>query len=230
MRVLLPALGLAAAATALPSQPQARAADAAKASKSKGFYLAAKVTEHDLTPPIDGWLLSTAHTGAGFNAAVFYGASADQARLFYQNGTAWQAAHRQTTIVTDGGTPLAPSSLIVGAAGQPPQIASINYQEGTPNTVVSLGADGKQQPQLVNALGGGAWLACNATIPYYGYNFITLQYAYAEAAGSASGGNEVPDSCVPITLVPRCATLNDVPTGSYSSHEFADEVSCVVSK
>lgn len=219
MRVLVPALGLAAAATALPSQPQGRAAEAATTSKSKAFYLAAHVSEHDLDPPINGWLLGTAHTGAGLSAAVFYGPSTSEARLFYENGTAEQAAHRQTTIITDGGTPPAPSSLIVQAADQPPHIADIDFNQGTPNAIL----DGSPSPHLVSGVAAGTFLACNATVPYYGYKFITLQYAYADAAGASA----VSDGCVPVTLVPQCAALNDLPAGSISTHEFALEVACV---
>ncbi|KAK0718960.1 hypothetical protein B0T21DRAFT_414978 [Apiosordaria backusii] len=69
------------------------------------------------------------------------------------------------------------------------------------------------RPVLVNGLGEGTYLVCNATVPYYQRNFLTLQYAYESQT--------VPDSCVRIELVPQCAELNELPPGSHSSHEHA---------
>lgn len=212
MRFIISALTIAAAATALPSQ-QPRTASTT--STSKGFNLVAHVTDptHDLTPSLEGQVLGAAHTGAGFNAAVFYGTTG---RLFYQNGTAEQVANRETTIVTDGGTPPFSFTLQVQPAGEARRILDISIGQGTANTVVA--ADGGAQ--LVNGLGEGTWLACNELVPYYNREFVTLQYAYGEGA-------EVPEGCAPIVLVPECAALNDLPEGSLSSHEFATEVTCV---
>ncbi|AEO65526.1 68929eb6-f8fe-43de-856b-6b33db7b7f01 [Thermothielavioides terrestris] len=227
---LAPTLALTAAttATALPNLAP-RATPTAPATKptlshSNGFYLTARLSDpaHDLNPSIDGWTLGTAHTGAGLNAAVLYAASSGAGRLFYENGTQAQAVAGQTTLVTDGGTPLAPSSLIVQPAGQPPRIIDIDYNQGTPAAVEAAGNG--LGPQLVNGLGQGTFLACNATVPYYGYKFVTLQYLYGEPGDKGQGA--VPADCVPISLVPQCTTLNDLPPGSYSSHEFAVEVAC----
>jgi hypothetical protein len=208
---LIPTLTLAAAASALPNPSP-------KLSKSTGFHLVAHVTNpaHDLTPSVEGWSLAGIHTGAGFNAAVL-DASASSGRLFYQNGTVTQVARRQATVVTDGGTPPFPMSLQVQAPGEPRQIAGINVAQGTPGRVDVRGV-------LVNGLAesrGGTYLACRQTVPYYGVEYATLQYAYG---GEAEG---VADGCAPIKLVARCAVLNELPEGSISSHEFVQEVRCV---
>lgn len=211
MRFIIPTLAIAGAATALPSQ-QARAATTT--STSKGFNLIAHVTDptRDLTPSVEGQVVGAAHTGAGFNAAVFYDTTG---RLFYQNGTAEQVANRETTIVTDGGTPPFSFTLQVQPAGEARRILDISIGQGTANAVVA--ADGGAQ--LVNGLGEGTWLACNEVIPYYNRAFLTLQYAYG-------AGAETPEGCAPIELVAKCAALNDLPDGSLSSHEFATEVAC----
>lgn len=214
---LTPALTLTAATTALAlpagsSEP--------KLSHSTGFYLTAHVSDaaHDLTPPINGWVLGTAHTGAGLNAAVLYSSNG---RLFYENGTAEQARARQATLITDGGTPLFPSSLILQPAGEAPRITDIDFNQGTAVGVVESKKGG---PKLVNGLGEGTFLACNATVPYYGYKFVTVQFLYGKKGETGVGA--VPADCVPVELVPQCATLNDLPAGSYSSHEFAVDVAC----
>jgi hypothetical protein len=213
MRTIIAALTLAAAATALPNH-LGRSTTAATLAKFKGFYLTARVTDpaHDLDPSVDNWVLGTIHTGAGLNAAVF---STGSGRLFYENGTAEQVANLQTTIVTDGGTPPFPSSLMLQGAGEPRRIGEINVGYGTANSVVAEG----ENVRLVNGLGEGTYLACTATVPYYNQEFVTLQYLYGKV--------EVPEGCAPVELVPRCATLNELPEGSLSSHEFAVEVDCV---
>ncbi|KAK4151882.1 hypothetical protein C8A00DRAFT_16751 [Chaetomidium leptoderma] len=205
MRFIIPTLSIAAVATALPSQ-QPRTTTP---SQSKGFYLAAKLADgaSDIDPPVNGLFLGTAHTGAGLNAAVFYTAG----RLFYQNGTAGDS-----TIVTDGGTPPFPSSLTVNGPTEPRRILDINVGEGTANAIVETNG----QPQLVNGLGEGGYLACIAEVPYYRQDFTTLQFDYSD------GQAAVPEGCVRVTLVPQCAELNELPDGSYSSHEFAMDVAC----
>ncbi|KAL2136151.1 hypothetical protein VTI74DRAFT_5204 [Chaetomium olivicolor] len=216
MKLLL-TLSLAAAATALPAQ-QARRTTTSP-SQSKGFRLIAHLTDpsHDLNPPVNGWALGTIHTGAGQNAAVFSEPSS-YSRIFYQNGTAEQVASRQTTIVTDSGTPPFPSSLITQGAGEPPRIVDISVGEGTANAVVEKENEGG--PVLVNGLGEGSYMACKAVVPYYQTEYVTLQYLYGE-------GGKVPEGCVRIELVPECAVLNELPEGSLSSHEFAVDVACV---
>jgi hypothetical protein len=222
MRSILPTLALAAAATALPNHAPR---SCAPTSRSKGFYLSAHATDpsNPLTPFIDGLVLGTAHTGAGSGAAVFYGSDPTTGRLFYQNGTAAQVAAGDTTIVTDGGTPLFPSSLQVQTADEARRIADISVGYGTPNVIRKRG---KGPDALVNTLDeaqSGTYLACNATVPYYRREFITLQYLYGVAEGSA-----LPEACAPILLLPRCGVLEELPEGSISSHEFAVEVKCGV--
>ncbi|KAK4034558.1 hypothetical protein C8A01DRAFT_18669 [Parachaetomium inaequale] len=204
MRFTISTLTLAAAATALPSQH----ARTTTTSTSKGFNLVAHVTDatSDLTPSVEGLFLSTAHTGAGLNAAVL---SAANGRLFYQNGTTAE----DSDILTDGGTPLFPFSLQVQPAGEARRILDISVGQGTAGSVDAQG-------RLVNGLGAGAFLACRQVVPYYNQEFITLQYVYGDADPAGLEG------CATIELVAKCAELNELPEGSLSSHEFAAEVKC----
>lgn len=216
MRSILPTLALAAAATALPNhEPR----NPPPSSRSKGFYLFAHATDpsHPLTPAVDGLVLGTAHTGAGFNAAVFYDTNPTTGRLFYQNGT----GPGDTTIVTDGGTPLFPSSLQVQTADEARRIADINVGYGTPHVIVERGEELVVLVNMLDETHRGTYLACNATVPYYQREFITLQYVYGVAEGPG-----LPEGCAPIVLFPRCGVLEELPEGSISSHEFAVEVKC----
>ena len=67
--------------------------------------------------------------------------------------------------------------------------------------------------------GGGTFTACNNTVPYYRKSFWTLMYLYP-------GEELAEDTCVQILLIPKCAVLEDLPDGAYSSHEFAVEAEC----
>lgn len=224
MRSVLASLTLASAAAAI-ALPNHQPRTARSSSRSKGFYLFAYATDpsHPLTPAIDGLVLSTAHTGAGLNAAVFYDTDTSTGRLFYQNGTAEQAASGDTTIVTDGGTPLFPSSLQVQSQSEARQIADISVGYGTPNVIVERDEELVVLANMLDEAQKGTYLACNATVPYYRREFITLQYLYGVAEEP-----ELPEGCAPIVLLPRCGVLEELPEGSISSHEFAVEVKCWV--
>jgi hypothetical protein len=207
MRFTISALTLAAAASALPSQ-------ARTGSTSKGFNLYAHVTggNSELAQAIEGQTLTTAHTGAGQNAAVL---SDTSARLFYQNGT---EASGTSSIVTDGGSPASiPFSLAVQPADEARRILEISVGGyGTPNFVSAQGT-------LANGLGEGTYVVCDAVIPYYQRVFTTLQFVYGEPDPATLA------DCVTVQLVAKCAELNELPDeGSLASHEFAVDVKCEV--
>lgn len=206
MRIIT-TLSMAALAAAAPAVRQP-----GSLSQSDGFTLIAKVTDpsRDLDPSVDGMPLSAIHTGAALNAAVLWSSG----RVFFQNGTAEEAQLRQTTIITEAAMPGFPFGISVPGPAEPRDIISISVGPGTYNIIA-----GSDAPAMVNGLGSGTYLACNATVPYYQRKFITLQYAYDPAT-------DIPAECAPIALVPQCATLDDLPEDSHSSHEFVQQVPC----
>ncbi|KAK4164251.1 prolyl tripeptidyl peptidase [Cladorrhinum sp. PSN259] len=202
-------LGLATLAAAVPAKR------ASQIALSNGFLLVAKVTDpsHDLDPSVNNYVLSTVHTGAALNAAVLSPAPVTSGRIFYENGTSTQVDDKQTNILTDGATPPVPFGLYVQDPTQPPSNIPINVGPGTFNTI------SESDLIVINGQGEGTYLACNATVPYYNRNFITLQYAYGSSP-------TIPENCAPIELVPQCTTLNELPDDAYASHEYAVEVQC----
>ncbi|KAK4465444.1 hypothetical protein QBC42DRAFT_261232 [Cladorrhinum samala] len=209
MRAAVVNLGLATLAAAVPARR------AAQTSTSNAFFLVAHVTDsnHDLSPSVNNYVLSTAHTGAGMNAAILTSAPATSGRIFYENGTADEVQAGQTHILTDGATPPVPFGIYIQDPSQPSSSIPINGGQGTISSI--SGSD----PVLTNGQGEGTFLACNETIPYYNLNFITLHYSYDASPA-------VPENCAPIVLVPQCTQLNALPDNAYSSHEFAVQVPC----
>ena len=193
---------------------------------SKGFTLVARVTDvkRDFTPSISNWVFSTIHTGAALNVAVL---SEGYARVFYENGT----AAGNTSIITDGATPPVPFGVSIQ---RPTQFDSlyptehsifVNAGYGTRASIAPSGF-----PVLRNGqdLGGGTFVACNNSVPYYqNMKFITLQYAYGnETVPSGCAPVALLPQCAPVALLPQCAALSELPDDAYASHEFAVEVRC----
>ncbi|KAK0655623.1 hypothetical protein B0T16DRAFT_301215, partial [Cercophora newfieldiana] len=195
-------------------------------STSKGFTLIAKVTSDpssDLASTVNNRVVIAAHTGAGFNVAVLY-PSNSSGSIFYQNGTAEQVASGETSIINDEATPPSPFGMQIQSAEQfdvtYPTEHSITINVGYGTKVSFEDKNGIQV--LRNGLdeeGTGSFAVCNNTVPYYHGAFWTLMYLYP-------GEELAEETCVEVMLVPKCAVLEDLPEGSYSSHEFAVDVGC----
>lgn len=224
--LLLPA-ALGTSALALPKRADA------PTSTSTGFRLLVQVIKPfpDISPPIDKKYLTTAHTGAGLSAADVSG-NATNGRIWYQNGTAPASAQELSGILTDGGYLPAPYGIGLqgpdefdGTVYPKEHRVSVNVGPGTPTMGVELNDEKLPVLRVRDVAGlGGKWIVCRRKIWYYypeDWEFSVLRYVYA--------GEETPtDECAPVDLVPVCAELPELPEGSYSSHEFAVEVPCVV--
>ncbi|KAK8128881.1 hypothetical protein PG984_009989 [Apiospora sp. TS-2023a] len=211
----LGALGLAAAA---PLESRQVVPHYPPTQQSKGFTLIANVTDpsKDFTPPVNGWLLSGLHVGAGLNDASL---SSQVGRIFYQNGTAEETRYNQAHTLSDGGTPPFPWGIAVDAATDAAGVLhGISINAGSGQAGVQLAQFPEHYPILRTPAQPGTYVACNQTEPYYRQNFITVRAVYDNLP--------VPDECVAITLVPQCAELPALPAGSLASHEFANEVNC----
>ncbi|KAI2629182.1 hypothetical protein GGS26DRAFT_559761 [Hypomontagnella submonticulosa] len=206
-------LGFTSVVSAAPSQSYGT---------SKGFKLVAQVTDttKKLSVPVQGALLEGAHVGAGLDVAVLN--ITTSGRIFYQNGTVEEVLTEKSTIATDGGTPPFPFGLRVtlnaNDTSEPTELA-INGGVGT--TGVTLTKHIQKPGQL--KYGAASFIACDETLAYYG---PSRHFAIVKAFEATRGAPAIPENCVPIDLVPQCATLPDLPAGSTSSHEFANNVRC----
>ncbi|KAJ9138654.1 hypothetical protein NKR23_g8432 [Pleurostoma richardsiae] len=204
-------------------------------SSSQGFKLVANVTDpsKDLIPSIKSWTVQAYHTGAGTNVAVLAAATdASPGSIFYENGTAEAVRYGDTTVLTDEGTPPAPYGIYVDGPEE--------YDPANPDlhgAVINVGQWSRAgisqfpnpYPVLFNGEGTGTFVACSSFVPYYQRDLITLDYAYATFTapdGSYEYNANIPEGCAPVTLVPECAQLNELPEGSFSSHEFAATERC----
>lgn len=183
---------------------------------SPGFILVVHVTnpDADFTPTVNNVAVNNIHAGPGFRVATISTTLTD-GHVFYENGTLDQIEDGETTVIFDAATPLTPFGILVQDPTAPVDNIAINAGPGSYNTV---DGDPEVNAALVNGLGEGTYLVCNATVPYYHQNFLTLQYVYE--------GGEKPDGCVEVELVPQCAELNELPAGSHSSHDHAVNVRC----
>ncbi|KAM4056329.1 hypothetical protein HRG_003246 [Hirsutella rhossiliensis] len=218
-------LGLLGLAAAAPATVKSQATPHyPETSKSNGFHLVVNVTDgsKDFSPSIQNTYVSSIHVGAGL-ALVGNIASPSNARIFYQNGTADEHRYRKTTVITDSGTPSFPSGIkLVRDKGS--DAVSTAHLDAGPGTS-GIGLTGFPEPYVF--LNPETWLACNESIPYYQNKYFIIFKQANTTVGKDGGINRnVPKDCAPVRLIPECTKLNDLPSGSYSSHDFAIEDRC----
>jgi len=197
-------------------------------SLANGFTLVVNVTDpaKDLTPSVNGYVFTTAHTGAGLNTAIVSPGDPQQpGRVFYLNGTTNEVRNHQSTVITDGGLPPAPYGItILDSAQETEHAISVNVGQRT----VGVGLATFPDPySYLIASRPGSYLVCNRDIPYYQQAFTVVQWVDAVVDEDTSlYVTHVPYGCTAVRLIPQCTTLDELPEGSYSSHEFANTVKC----
>jgi hypothetical protein len=183
-------------------------------STSKGFRLVVNVTDpsRDFDTPIQNYFIASIHTGAGL-ALVGVNRNEQTGRIFYQNGTEEEYQASQATTITDGGTPLFPVGLKLTKDEESSlSVATLDNGPGTPGIQVSA-------LKKFTYLLPETFFACNESLAYYGgKKFIVIK--------QTNFIKDVPEDCAPIRLVPECAELEDLPAGSFSTHDFALDTRC----
>ncbi|RFU76792.1 hypothetical protein TARUN_5463 [Trichoderma arundinaceum] len=190
---------------------------------STGFRLAVNVTDksRDFKPSIQGLYLNSIHVGAGLNQ-VGIGAK-DISNIFYQNGTAAEYRFGASTTITDEATPLTPFGLSLYKDGSSKTLstAAINGGAGTPGVAIS------QFPEPYLFLLPETYVICNESLAYYqGTHFLVVEQAATTVSEAGQIEKNIPEGCAPVRLLPECAKLEDLPEGSYASHEFALNSQC----
>ncbi|KAI6082139.1 hypothetical protein F4821DRAFT_247743 [Hypoxylon rubiginosum] len=203
-------------ASPVPQAPQ-------QISRAKAYTLQIQLydpSKPDLDPPVAGKYLGTVHTGAGLNIAV----ATDYANTdpnykfppYYTNGT-----DGYSSVQNDLGT-----QYPWGVQVQSPTETDYTYPKEHDVTVnVGGGTNGVGiqawgDDLFLGGVGAGAYAVCNRFIGYTRSNLTAVRFVY--------DGEEVPEGCVLIRFVPLCAELNDLPEGSQWTHDFVQEVNCVV--
>ncbi|KAI1845861.1 hypothetical protein JX265_011244 [Neoarthrinium moseri] len=229
LTTILP-LSLAGLASAAPFTSRQVVPNYPETQLSKAFRLVANVTDpsKDFDPPVNNWVFNGIHTGAGFNDAVLFADGDSSGRVFYQNGTAEEIRYYEGSVLSDGGTPPFPFGIYVAAEDQTDADGyhDVSLNVGTGTKSVQLQHFPEIYPVLRGA-GQGTYVACNQVVPYYNKEYVTIRWTYdIFDSETALYEHNIPDACIAIKLVAECATLNDLPEGSLSSHEYASNVNC----
>ena len=192
-------------------------------SLSKGFHLVINVTDDckDFNPHIQNTYIASIHTGAGL-ALVGNSADVEVARVFYQNGTAQEKRDNEMTTITDGGTPLFPSGLQLFKETDSDVASTVNLDAGPGSKGVGISSF----PEPYAFLTPETYAACNQSLPYYQDKYFIILKQVTTVDDNGGVHVNIPDGCVAVRLLPECTQLNDLPSGSYSSHEFAIEDRC----
>lgn len=188
-------------------------------STSEGFHL--------LLVPHDGSgakALNMIHTGAGRSRAVAGELSPGAELVFYQNGTG------EATIVTDVGEQGFPMAFAFDDSGPDAdgeegedggegeaEMLPVDVTVTTPTRGLTISEE-EYDPWLIYAL-GGHFFVCEQWVEYYRADYPVLNW---------SAGDEGPEECVRVGVVPVCEKLEELPDGAIGSHEFVVDVRCFV--
>ncbi|XXH00702.1 hypothetical protein Hte_007052 [Hypoxylon texense] len=193
-------------------------------SKAKAYQLQIQLYDPslpDLDPPVAGRFLGTVHTGAGLNIAVATERSADDPNAgsyppYYTNGT-----DGYSSVQNDLGTQYpwgvqvqSPAETDYTYPGE--HDVTVNVGGGTNGVGIQAWGD----ELFLGGVGAGTYAVCNRFIGYTRSNLTAVRFVY--------DGEVIPEGCVGVRFVPLCAELNDLPEGSTWTHEFVQEVNCVV--
>ncbi|EGR49265.1 uncharacterized protein TRIREDRAFT_76971 [Trichoderma reesei QM6a] len=192
--------------------------------QSTGFRLVVNVTDkaRDFTPSIQNLYINTIHVGAGLNQ-VGLGTKDNNPSIWYQNGTAADSRFGASTLITDQGTPLSPYglSLVKNEGSATLSTARADGGLGTKGVAIS------HFPEGYRYLVPETYVVCNESLAYYqGTHFLVLEQAATTVSSTGQIEKNIPEGCAPVRLLPECATLESLPAGSYSSHEFAIDTDC----
>ncbi|OAA72565.1 hypothetical protein ISF_01638 [Cordyceps fumosorosea ARSEF 2679] len=218
-------LGLAGLAAAAPTTTNPLYPET---SSSTGFNLVLNVTDPswDLDPPVHGTFVTSIHVGPALN---YVGqTSASSGRLFYVNGTATDVRYGNSDTISDGGTPPFPEVLSLLPDQGSATLSTVFLNAG------NAAGDGRDYrtgitgfPNPIPELYPVTYVACREPLAYYGgKEFVIIKQAKTTVSEGGQVERNIPDGCAPLSLLPQCAELNELPAGSLSSHDFAATTRC----
>ncbi|KAI2629171.1 hypothetical protein GGS26DRAFT_559724 [Hypomontagnella submonticulosa] len=190
-------------------------------SRAKAYQLQVQLRDptKDLNPPISGQFLGGVHVGAGMNIATVGTPPNPMAEPpYYTNNN---PAEGEISVLNDLGT-VYPWGLIV----QDPESFDYTYPgEHDADINVGGGSNGltvvrEGDSVTLGGLAPGNYAVCNRFIGYTRSNMTVVRYVYE--------GETLPTDCVAVNFLPLCAELQDLPDGSEWTHDYVQEVDCVV--
>ncbi|KAH8593033.1 hypothetical protein B0O99DRAFT_226815 [Bisporella sp. PMI_857] len=197
------ALALLSTASAAPTTRQVP--NYPPTSLSSNFRLVANVTGADLSTPINDYVLTSYHTGAGTGYAVLVPATTPtEGRIFYVNGTAEEVRYNNANLLSDSGVQLFPSGVSINAD------STISINAGAGQAGVGLKRFPVPVPELAY-LGNGEFYACVKDLVFG----PAVQLFYKSGTDVAT-----PAGCADVSLLPQCSE------GSGAEDEFANTVNC----
>lgn len=185
---------------------------------SKGFNLVVNVTDpsRDFEKTVHKKFLTALHSGLGDNL-IGIAEEGEQIPVFYQNGTEQDRQRGVTRLAAD--------------LGSPPSGFGFSFQSGKDSSFVSTANLGRGPGQVAIALTHepvpyallhlSMFAICNQPLPIY----QDKEYKVLRQFNTKSSAM-IPDNCVPVTVIPQCAALEDLREGSRDSHALAFDSEC----
>ncbi|KAK3181621.1 hypothetical protein K4F52_006999 [Lecanicillium sp. MT-2017a] len=213
-------LGVAAASPiAACNNPNANKPSYPAKQTSKGFKLVANVTDpsRDFKDPIHNKFLTPLHTGAAVNV-IGIARDGDKAPVFYQTGNQQERLSGATRIAVDLGTPPSAFGFSLQSDNGKSFASTAHADAGAGQAGVSVTHD----PVPFAFLNLAEFAICEEPLPA----LQNQQYKVLHQFNTLSSAEKIPEDCVPITVIPQCATLEDLLEGSRASHDDAFEAGC----
>ncbi|KAJ3474482.1 hypothetical protein NLG97_g9824 [Lecanicillium saksenae] len=82
-------------------------------------------------------------------------------------------------------------------------------------------------PNPIPELYPSTYVACKEALAYYGgKEFVIIKQAKTTVTEDGKVEYNIPEGCAPLSLLPQCTKINDLPEGSMSSHQYAATTRC----
>jgi len=174
-------------------------------SLSQNFRLVANVTSTDLATPINNYVLTSYHIGAGQAYAVLVpNTTVTTGRIFYINGTAEDVRYNNGNTLSDEGTPLFPGGVTINAD------STVSINAGVGEFGIGLTSFPDPISELTAGEEGEFYACFQEVIP--GGSAVQLLYKSLDIA--------TPEGCADVSLLPQCSE------GSGLVHPLPNTVNC----
>ena len=186
---------------------------------SKGFNLVVNVTDpsRDFEESVHNKFLTALHSGLNDNL-VGVAEEGDQIPVFYQNGTEQDRQRSGSRLAADLGNPPSAFGFSLQSGADSSFVSTANLSPGPGKVAVAL----THEPVPYAFLNLSIFAICNQPLPIY----QGMEYKVLRQFRTKNSAEMIPNNCVPVTIIPQCAVLEDLPKGSRDSHDLASDSEC----